>query len=131
MNTLQTMTYGLSTISYTGPYLQDRIKILLTRKMVCMYIRCLIIYSTSVFTVTKHSVFGICFIIFPVSFASIYIHALQASYSSVQDGPRRVATNSMLNHLVYRRVVVLLVSRYNLHGSELLLHVGVGLFGVC
>ena len=78
---------------------------------------------------TKHSVFGICSIIFPVSFATFYTHALQASYSTVQDGPRRVATNPMLNHLEYLGVVALLFSRYNLHGSELLLHVVVGLFG--
>ena len=108
MNTLQTMAHVLSSISYIGPYLQDRLKSLLAIKMVCMYIRCLIIYSTSAFTVTKHSVFGICSITFPVSFASFYIHALQASYSPVQDGPRRIATNPMLNHLEYLRVVALL-----------------------
>ena len=64
-----------------------------------------------------------------VSSANFYTHALLASYSTVQDGPRRVATNPMLNHLELLGVIALLVSRYNLHGSELVLHVGVGCCG--
>ena len=78
---------------------------------------------------TKNSVFGICFGIFAVSSENFYTHALLASNITVQDGPRRVATNPMLNHLEHLGVVALLVSRYNLHGSELVLHVGVGCCG--
>ena len=63
-----------------------------------------------------------------VSSANFYTHDLLESYSTVQDGPRRVATNPMLNHLEHLGVVALLVSRYNLHGSELVLLVGVGFF---
>ena len=122
MNTLQILTYGLTTTSYTVPYMQDRIKILLARKMVCMYIRYLIIYSTSALTLTKHYVFDIC------SISSCLCKLLHPCFADVvQHCPGWPRT--CCNHLEYIVVVAMLVSRYNLHDSELLVHDGVWLFG--
>ena len=57
-----------------------------------MCIRCLIIYSTSVFTVTKHSIFGICSIIFPLQvlhprFAGIVQHCPGWPHTGLQLTP--------------------------------------------